>query len=126
MRKEVQVLERLARLAEIRSDAELTRFSAFRQHVEVLNSQQVEHRGRLADLFAQSEPFSVEGARIDSQDAGRIAREISRLEAEMERIRPGFEAARSRAVREFGRVRALEQMTDRLRQAANKAARGRE
>lgn len=118
------MLTRLAKLAEIRSDVELKRFAAFRRHVDALAAQQNEQRDRLGQLFAQDEAFSVEGARLASQEAGRLAREIARLDAELGRIRPGFDLARSRAMREFGRVRALEQLADGLRDAMRKPPRG--
>ena len=44
MRKKAQMLTRLAKLAEIRSDLELKRFAAFRRHVDTLAAQQNEQR----------------------------------------------------------------------------------
>ena len=108
--KKANVLDRLAKLAEIRSDIELKRFAAFRRHVDTLAMQQAEHRVRIGHLFAQEEAFSVDAVRLASLEAGRLAREISRLDTELDRLRPGFEVARDRALREFGRVRALERL----------------
>ncbi len=122
MRKKTQMLTRLAKLAEIRSDVELKRFAAFRRHVDTLAAQQNEQRDRLGHIFAQDEAFSIEGARLASIEAGRLAREMARLEAELDRIRPGFDAARSRAMREFGRVRALEQLAEGLRDTMRKSS----
>lgn len=124
MSKKAQMLTRLGKLAKIRSDLELKRFAAFRGHVDALAGQQNEQRDRLGHLFAQEQAFSIEGARLASLEAGRITREITRLDGELARLRPGFDAARARAMREFGRVRALEQLADDLRDTARKSARG--
>ena len=110
MQRKAQMLSKLAKLAEIRSDTELRRFAAFRSHIDALTVQQVEARSRLAGLFVQDDAFSIEGARMANQEAGRLAREGARLDAELDRLRPGYDVARQRAMREFGRVRALEQI----------------
>lgn len=101
-------LAQLARLAELRSDAELKRFAAFRSHVESLSAQQAACRQRLQRLLDLQRAFSVEGSKATHAEAGRLAREIQRLEYELQRLEPNFTAARQRAMREFGRVRALE------------------
>ncbi|MDO5642332.1 MAG: hypothetical protein Q4G26_08120 [Paracoccus sp. (in: a-proteobacteria)] len=120
MSKKADMLVRLAQLARIRSDSELKRFAAYRNHVDRLSAQQADHRARLGQLFADEQEFSVAATRMASLDAGRLARELSRLDAEMTRLRPGFDAARARAMREFGRVRVLESLSETLRAEARK------
>lgn len=122
MKKKIQMLTRLAKLADMRADIELKRFAAFRNHVDAVGRQLTEHQNRLGHLFAQDDAFLVAGARLASMEAGRLASEIGRLDAELVRLRPGFDAARDRAMREFGRARALEQLADGLREEVRKGS----
>ena len=107
MKKSAFQLEQLARLAQIRSDIELKRFAAFRAHVDSIATQRLNMREKLNAVYAQETSFSIAEARLANHEAGRFADGIARLDAELGRLRPGFNAARHRAVREFGRVQVL-------------------
>ncbi|WBU56734.1 hypothetical protein [Paracoccus sediminicola] len=113
-------LKRLAKLAEIRSDAELKRFSAFRTHMDMLVARKAAAEARLSASFAQPKAFSIAEARLANAEAGRLAREMAALDAEMARMRPGFEAARQKAVQEFGRVQALTKLAEAARNPAQR------
>ncbi|MBA4490782.1 hypothetical protein [Paracoccus sp. S1E-3] len=117
MKKSAKQLEQLARLAQIRSDAELKRFAAFRAHVDAISTQRAEMRDKLGALYARVEAFSVVEARLANQTAGQLARGAAQLDAELDRLRPGFDIARQRAMREFGRVQVLKQLADEIRDA---------
>ncbi|MDO5605159.1 MAG: hypothetical protein Q4G25_08370, partial [Paracoccus sp. (in: a-proteobacteria)] len=94
-------IDRLARIAQIRADAELKRFAAFRAHVDALHRQHGELRAHINQGYGHAEDsFSVIGLRLAAVRAGRLARETSRIEAELARLAPGFDAARARAARE--------------------------
>ena len=124
MSRKALMLDRLARLAKIRSDAELKRFAAFREHLDALMLRKDAQKARLAGAFARTEAFSVAEARLANLEAGRLAREIGRLDAELQRMKPGFDAARARAMREFGRVQALERLAGDERGAAGRKGAG--
>lgn len=115
MKKSAKQLEQLARLAQIRSDAELKRFAAFRAHIDAVATQEQLLRDKLAAAYQQKTAFSIAEARLANQEAGRLALGIARLETEMDRLRPGFDAARQRAVREFGRVQVLNRLAGEMR-----------
>lgn len=110
-------LSRLARLAKIRSDMELKRFAAFRLQVETISAEKEAQRKRLAGSFAQPEAFTIAEARLANLEAGALARDIARLDDDLRRMKPGFDAARSAALREFGRVQALQKLSRRAREA---------
>ena len=118
MKKSAKQLEQLARLAQIRSDAELKRFAAFRAHVDALATQRQEMREKLGAVYARVDAFSVIEARLANQTAGQLARGAARLDTELDRLRPGFDLARQRAVREFGRVQVLKKLAGEIRDAS--------
>ena len=106
-------LSKLAQLAELRSDAELKRFAAFRRHVEALTAERAERRAMLHDLLIRQEQFTLSGAASANVQAGRLARDIARIDHEIERLRPNYKAALQKAKTEFGRARVLEQLEER-------------
>lgn len=117
MKKSAKQLEQLARLAQIRSDTELKRFAAFRAHVDAIAAQSAQMHEKLGAVYARPEAFSVAEARLANQEAGRLAHSAARLDAELNRLRPGFDVARLRAMREFGRVQVLKKLADEIREA---------
>ena len=117
MKKSAKQLEQLARLAQIRSDTELKRFAAFRAHVDAIATQRQEMREKLVAVYARVEAFSIVEARLANQTAGQLARGAALLDAELDRLRPGFDIARQRAVREFGRVQVLKKLANEIRDA---------
>ena len=64
-------------------------------------------RDELSTLSAGDAPGTLDDLRAAAAVAGRNAEALLRAEAELARMRPGFEAARLRAVREFGRTQVL-------------------
>ena len=70
---------------------------------------------RSARRCATSAPRSRSAAA--NQTAGQLARGAARLDAELDRLRPGFDIARQRAVREFGRVQVLKKLANEIRDA---------
>ncbi len=110
MKKNAKQLKQLARLAQIRSDAELKRFVAFRTHVDAVRLQGEQMRGKLASVYERNDAFSIAEARLASQEAGRIAHRIAQVDVELARLWPSFDIARQRAVREFGRVQILNRL----------------
>lgn len=115
-----KLLDQLARLAKIRSDAELKRFAAFRTQIDAVAAQKEAQQARLAASFAQSDAFTIAGARLANLEAGGLAREIGRLDSEFQRMKPGFDATRNSAMREFGRVQALQRLASQMREKATK------
>ncbi|WBU60216.1 hypothetical protein [Paracoccus albus] len=113
MKLEKEKLGKLARLAGLRSDAELERFAAFRRHVEALRAERAERSSMLHQLLIRQEPFTLSGAASAHVQAGRLARDIARIDDELDRLRPNYTAALGKAQKEFGRVRVLEELADR-------------
>ena len=115
MKKSVEQLEQLARLAQIRSDAELKRFSTFRAYIDSVATQVQNAQNCLSLIYEQDEAFSIAEARLANQEAGRLAHGIVQMHSELDRLRPSFDVARLRAVKEFGRVQVLKKITHDLR-----------
>lgn len=102
--KQVKQLERLARL---RSDLQMRRFSAFRAHVETAKDQIRQLEGEMAAIFDGTQEFSVASARLTNVMAGDCSRSLIRAEQNLQQLLPGYEAARQEAIREFGRAEVL-------------------
>lgn len=113
--------EKLAELAQIRADAELKRYAAFRNHLDALYRSREQAQRRLREGYADQLRFSVEEARLGNMIARQSAREVARLDAEIARMAPGCDTARAEAAREFGRVQALRQLA--MRDAAKPTGR---
>lgn len=110
MKKTGKQLERLGQLAQIRSDIELKRFAAFRLHMDSLAAHCLQMRERLKTVYTHDTAFSVPEAQLANREAGRLAMGAAQLQTEMDRLRPSFDFARQRALREFGRVQVLERL----------------
>lgn len=106
MSRRSQQLAALEKLSRLRADLELRRFSAYREQFAALQSR-VE--GMRADLSAvAADPAAtVEDWRTTHALAGYRAAALIRGEAELERLRPGFEAVRRKAAVAFGRAEAM-------------------
>lgn len=100
-------LAELQRLAQLKSDLEMRRFSAFRSRVEVAQAQIQRIEQDLRDIYASKGEFSIEEARLANALAGERSRALLRAELALEQMLPSFEVARQAAVREFGRVEVL-------------------
>lgn len=100
-------LAELQRLAQLKSDLEMRRFSAFRSRVDVAQAQIRAIEQDLRDIYASKGEFSIEEARLANALAGERSRALLRAELALEQMLPSFEVARQATVREFGRVEVL-------------------
>jgi len=103
-------IERLAGLARLRSDLEMRRLAAYQAHVEAARAQIAAIGDELEALYRSEAAFSLSGARVTNALAGDRSRALGRAEQELDRMLPGFEAARAVAIREFGRVQVLDRL----------------
>lgn len=100
-------LAELQRLAQLKSDLEMRRFSAFRNRVEVAQAQIRAIEQDLRDIYDSQSDFAIEEARLANALAGERSRALLRAELALEQMLPSFEVARQAALREFGRVEVL-------------------
>lgn len=100
-------LGQLERLARLKSDLEMRRFSAYRAHVTAAEARIEAIRGDLQALYATGTAFSLPEARLANALAAERTRALMRAETDLRQMLPGFEAARALAMREFGRVEVL-------------------
>lgn len=114
MSRTIDRLEQLRQLAKLRSNMELRRFSAFRNHVTAMRDKIDGLQQDLAALYHVDAAFSVPEAQLVNAMAGDLARQMIRTETELQQMLPGFEAARQDAVREFGRADVLKQIRKNL------------
>ncbi|AGT07455.1 hypothetical protein [Paracoccus aminophilus] len=107
MRLDQRALARLERLARLRSDIEMRRFSAFRTSVEAARGRISAREEELGALFRSDAPFSLAEARLTNAMTIDHLREIRREEEELRRILPRYETARQAALRAFGRAEVM-------------------
>ncbi|MGA0613259.1 hypothetical protein [Paracoccus sp. KR1-242] len=103
-------IARLADLARLKSDLEMRRFAAYRAHVEAARARITTLTEELQALYDSEAAHSLSGARLANALAGDRSRALGRAEVELEQMMPGYQAARGAALREFGRVQALEDL----------------
>lgn len=107
MSRKTETLAKLERVARLKSDLEMRRFSAFRNHL-VAAQTRVELLGdELEAVYHSDKPFSIAEARLTNALAGEKSRALMQAEAELAHMMPGFEMARRSAARAFGRAEAL-------------------
>ena len=105
--KELAQLERIARL---KSERELGKFAAINAHMVVAQQRVVAMRKMLEHSYRDGASLSLPDLRIETAQAGRIARELWVAEQEVERLKPGFERIRHAAMQEFGRAEVLKEL----------------
>lgn len=110
MSRKTETLGRLERVARLKSDLEMRRFSAFRAHLMAARARVAHLEDELETVYRSDNPFSVAEARLTNALAGDTSRALIRAEGELSRMLPGFEKARQSAVRAFGRAEALKDL----------------
>ncbi len=110
MRQSPAALQRLGRLAKVKSDLEMRRFSAFRLQVEAVRARIIALQARLERLYQPAQVFSLAEARLTNVLTMEIVRRIEAEKALLRQMQPRFEAARQLAMREFGRVQVIEDL----------------
>ncbi|MDB6178753.1 hypothetical protein PAF17_14745 [Paracoccus sp. Z330] len=106
-------LAKLEQIARIRAEQELKKLAAFRLHVEAAQGRVAATRTALGQSYRDDAPLALSEARMANAQAARAAREMARAERDLLQMRPGFEAARQNAAREFGRAEVLAQLARR-------------
>lgn len=109
-------LARLEQVARLKADIELKKFAAFRRHIATLQGQVDQLQAALLQEYARDAGTSAAQMRLAHACTRHAAAAHMAAEAELHRLTPAFEAARSTAQREFGRAEVIGQL-DRLRQA---------
>lgn len=108
-------LQKLRRVAQIKSDLEMKKFSALRAHVVALQSRKLDLERQLADCFAAQQAFSLAEARLANTTARQTVQAIAATQVDLNRIAQRFSSARQAAARAFGRCRALEEFETKAR-----------
>lgn len=103
-------MSRLQRLAQLKSDIEMKRFSAYRSHVAAVKERIAAIEQDLQAIYRSDAAFSVEEARLANAFAGEKSRALLGAESQLRQMLPGFEVARAAAMREFGRVQVLQSL----------------
>lgn len=116
MKKELENLSRLQRLAKLKSDLEMRRFSAYRASVVSTKGRIATLKQDLHELYRGDGDHSIAGARLMNALAGEKMRALQREDAQLRKMLPGFEAARQLALREFGRAEVLHQLGENLKE----------
>lgn len=110
----VKQLKRLEELARLRSDIEMRRFSAFRANVAAARDRIEGINQDLGRLYQVPDEFTVANAKLTNALTLDKLHTLRIEEQQLQRMLPGFEAARAAAVKEFGRCEVIGQLRDRL------------
>lgn len=128
MSRKTDALGKLERIARLKSDLEMRRFSAFRAHLIAARERVTRIEGELEAIYRSDSPFSVNEARLTNAIACEKSQALLTAEADLQQLLPGFDAARQRAMREFGRAEVLKNLhassaegdqADRIRKLTN-------
>ncbi|MDO5529792.1 MAG: hypothetical protein Q4F71_10355, partial [Paracoccus sp. (in: a-proteobacteria)] len=111
-------LARLRALAELRKNRELARFADVQTGFAAIQGQIDRAAAQMRDLFQSETPFSLEEGRLANLLAQRLTLEARHAMAAQRELRPAFEAARARAIAEFGRAKVLDEISARNERAA--------
>ncbi len=110
MSRKTRDLDRLERIARLKSDLEMRRFSAFRAHVVAARERVSRIEDELEAIYRSDNAFSVNEARLTNAIACEKSHALLAAESDLQRLLPGFDAARQRAVHEFGRAEVLKNL----------------
>lgn len=119
--KKLRQMQALAALAQLRADQELRRFAALGVHVAATRAIVNGMRDELQQAVSENVPISVDEMRLTMAVVGYRADALFRAERDLERMLPGYELARARAAREYGRARAMDEVATRTTHAARQA-----
>lgn len=103
-------LGQLARLARIKADADLRRYSAYRAHADAMQRQADALRSELGEAIATPVSDAPEQWRLITALVAYRTGQAQRAEVALARMKPGLEAARRAATLAFGRAEALSQL----------------
>ncbi|MDP0925761.1 hypothetical protein Q0601_01110 [Paracoccus onubensis] len=103
-------LTRLERIARLKAERELGKFAAINAHMAAARQRVSAMRQTLEQSYRNRAPLSLPIARIETAQAGRVARELWMAEQDAERLKPGFERIRHAAMQEFGRAEVLKEL----------------
>lgn len=103
-------LGQLARLARIKADADLRRYSAYRAQAEAMQRQVDSLRAELSAAIATPVSDGPEQWRLTTALVAYRTGQAQRGEVALARMKPGLEAAQRAAAQAFGRAEALAQL----------------
>lgn len=116
MKNKANRLAGLQKISKLRSDLEMRRFSAYRASVVSAQARIAVLERSLQELYQASQDFSISDARLMNALAGEKMRALQREGAQLRQMMPGYEAARQRAIQEFGRTEALRQIDRKMKE----------
>lgn len=110
MSRRADRLGQLARLARLKADADLRRYSAYRAHADAMQRQVDALRAELGEAIATPVSDALEQWRLTTALVAYRTGKAQRAEVALERMKPGLEAAQRAAALAFGRAEALSQL----------------
>ena len=110
MSRKADQLGKLARIARLKADADLRRYSAYRAHADAMQRQIEGIRTELAEAIAAPVSDGLDQWRLTTALVAYRTREVQRSETALARMKPGLDAAHRAAVLAFGRAEALLQV----------------
>ena len=114
MRTDRKALAALTAIAQMRADQELRRYAAIRTHVETARQTVEATRLGLSSAIAAAPEPGVQGMRLTTALVSDLAGQLLQGEADLGRMKPAHDAARAKAMREFGRATAMRQLQAQL------------
>ena len=110
MSRKADRLRALERIARVKADRELHRFTLYRTQAETMRQQVETIRAELVEAMRPPEADGLAPWRLASALVGYRAAQLHRAEVAFDRMKPGLDAARAAAAQAFGRVEALAEL----------------
>lgn len=104
-------LKQLRKIADLRFENQVRKFSSLGKHMAKALEQQQHERENLRQSYDSAAPLTAAEARAASHQAALAAFRLQRITADIERIRPHYETARRLALTELGRAAVLGKVT---------------
>lgn len=123
MTRQLKSLAGLERVAKLRSDIEMKKFSIFRAKVAATQSRIAQIEQQLQGYYDVPSALTIDEARLTNALTVETLQTLVREQAHLQRMLPAFELARSAATKEFGRVQVLQQLAEDLRKERDFTAR---
>lgn len=111
MVNDIKKMADLEKIARILAEREALQFAGINKYMHQKQSDVNTLQAVLEQSYRSEVALTVAEMQMANAQAGRAARELRGAEREVERIKPYYEAARSRAAKAFGRAEALRELS---------------
>lgn len=110
MNQKTRQLGQLAKIARVKADTELRKYASYRSQAEAMRGQVELVRAELSEALAAPTSEALETWSMATALVGYRTGQVHRAETMLTSMQPALEAARSAAVKAYGRAEAMTQL----------------